>query len=193
MPSVSGCVKSPMQLDENTGLISGAEQVESTNCDDRPPGVGVDTLVVHAISLPPDEFGGGHVTELFTNCLDGGAHPYFAEIRHLRVSAHFLVTRDGGITQYVPVHRRAWHAGQSRFRGRETVNDFSIGIELEGCDTRPFEAAQYESLSGLSRALMTAFPAITSDRIVGHSDISPGRKTDPGPCFDWPRFLASLR
>lgn len=181
-----------MQLDESTGLLSGVTQVPSPNCDDRPGGAAVDTLVIHAISLPPDCFGGGHVTALFTNCLDGAVHPYFEAIRELRVSAHLLVERDGRITQFVPLHRRAWHAGQSRFRGREAVNDFSIGVELEGCDTMPFEDAQYSALATLTRTVMRAFPAIGADRITGHSDIAPGRKTDPGPCFDWRRYLAML-
>ena len=182
-----------MRLDEDTGLLSGAAWIPSPNCDDRPRGTTVDTLVIHAISLPPDSFGAGHVARLFTNRLDPGAHPYFASISHLRVSAHFFIDRRGELTQFVPVGKRAWHAGESRFRGRDAVNDFSIGIELEGCDTRPFENVQYTVLTVLARTLMTAFPALTTDRITGHSDIAPERKTDPGPGFDWRRFLGGLR
>ncbi len=182
-----------MQLDENTGILCGASWVPSPNCDDRPPGITVDTLVIHAISLPPDSFGGGHVARLFTNRLDPDAHPFFAGICDLRVSAHFFIDRQGTLAQFVPAGKRAWHAGESRFRGRDAVNDFSIGIELEGCDSRPFEDVQYTVLTVLARALMIAFPALTTDRITGHSDIAPERKTDPGPGFDWRRFLGELR
>lgn len=181
-----------MWLDNGTGRLSGAAWIRSPNYDDRPPGTTVDTLVIHAISLPPDSFGGGHVGRLFTNCLDSDAHPFFAELRHLRVSAHFYIDRPGTLTQFVPVGKRAWHAGESLFRGRRAVNDFSIGIELEGCDSRCFEDAQYEVLVELTRTLQAAFPAMTTDRITGHSDIAPGRKTDPGPCFDWCRYLEGL-
>ncbi|MDE0097436.1 MAG: 1,6-anhydro-N-acetylmuramyl-L-alanine amidase AmpD [Gammaproteobacteria bacterium] len=181
-----------MRLDEGTGIVSGADWIQSPNCDDRPPGITVDTLVIHAISLPPNSFGGGHVARLFTNRLDPDAHPYFAGIRHLRVSAHFFIDRQGALTQFVPVGKRAWHAGESRFRGRDAVNDFSIGVELEGCDNRPFEAVQYSVLTTLTSTLMSAYPALTPDRIMGHSDIAPERKTDPGPGFDWRRFLGEL-
>ncbi len=174
------------------GLIHGVAQVPSPNCDGRPEGTVVDTLVIHAISLPPDEFGGGHVQELFCNGLDPSAHPYFAEISDLRVSSHFLVERDGTVTQFVPLGARAWHAGESRFRGRDKVNDFSVGVELEGCDSEPFTEAQYAALADLTRRIRQACPAITIDRITGHGDIAPGRKTDPGPCFDWRRYLAEL-
>jgi len=162
--------------------------VASPNCDDRPPGAGVDVAIVHAISLPPGEFGGGHVERLFLNTLDPGAHPYFAEIDGLRVSAHFLIARSGELVQFVPVTRRAWHAGVSCCEGRERVNDFSVGIELEGSDELPFEDAQYESLARLLRALMAACPGLAPGRIYGHSDVAPGRKTDPGPHFDWARL-----
>lgn len=145
----------------------------------------MDLLVIHSISLPPGQFGGPHVDALFTNTLDPDGHPYFKEIEGLRVSAHALVRRDGDLTQYVSFLDRAWHAGQSSFQGRERCNDFSIGIELEGADDVPFEPAQYERLAELIRLLRREWPAITPDRIVGHSDIAPERKTDPGPAFDW--------
>ncbi len=181
-----------MRLDPITGLLDQARQIPSPNCDDRPSGAFPEALVIHAISLPPGEFGGSGIEALFCNCLDPAGHPYFREIAHLEVSAHFLIRRDGEIVQFVPVHRRAWHAGQSSVEGRERVNDFSIGVELEGCDDRPFEDAQYASLAVLTRALMAAMPTITSQRIYGHSEISPGRKTDPGPCFDWARYRDSI-
>ncbi len=172
-------------LIDNAGVASDASQVPSPNCDERPGDLAIDTLVIHAISLPPDEFGENYICDLFTNSLDPERHSYFKEINHLRVSSHFLIDRAGVVTQFVPVLSRAWHAGVSEFNGRCQVNDFSIGIELEGCDTQPFELAQYYELSTLTHSIQTVFPAITRDRIVGHSDIAPGRKTDPGPCFDW--------
>lgn len=172
--------------------LPGIERQPSPNCDARPDGVGVDLLVIHNISLPPGEFGGRWIQDLFTNRLDPSAHPYFAEIADLRVSAHLLLCRDGKTIQFVPLEKRAWHAGLSSFCGRERCNDFSIGIELEGSDDKPFSDAQYESLCLLTREIQQRFPAITAERIVGHSDIAPGRKTDPGPCFDWARYRASL-
>ncbi len=147
--------------------------------------------MVHAISLPPGQFGGPWIDDLFLGRLDPDAHPYFAGIHHLRVSAHFLIRRDGSLTQYVPTHLRAWHAGQSSWQGRAACNDFSIGIELEGCDEQPFEAVQYEALARLAAILMRAYP-IPTRAITGHADIAPGRKTDPGPCFDWPRLHTLL-
>lgn len=164
----------------------------SPNADDRPAGSAVDLLVIHNISLPPGEFGGPHIDELFLNRLDPSAHPYFAEIADLRVSAHLLIRRDGDVTQFVALDRRAWHAGQSAFCGRERCNDYSIGIELEGCDERPFAEAQYERLVMLTQWIMHRMPAIIPERIVGHSDIAAGRKTDPGPCFDWQRYRSLL-
>ena len=164
----------------------------SPNCDDRPENVAPDTVVVHAISLPPGEYGGDGIIDFFLNRIQVSAHPYYASICHLRVSSHFLVRRDGEILQFVPVARRAWHAGDSKFKGKNAVNDFSIGIELEGMENSPFESAQYESLTVLTRLLMNTYPAITLDRIVGHSDIAAGRKTDPGPYFDWYRFREKL-
>lgn len=178
----------PFQLDRASGLLTPARFVPSPNCDRRPKGVEIDVLVLHAISLPPGCYDGDFIEQFFTNRLNFNAHPYFAELRSLKVSAHFLIRRSGALLQFVPTHRRAWHAGESNFRGREQVNDFSLGIELEGCDEEPFAAAQYEALADLVRLLMDGYPAIRPDHIVGHSDIAPGRKTDPGRCFDWNRL-----
>jgi N-acetyl-anhydromuramoyl-L-alanine amidase len=174
-----------MHIDPNTGLLDHATQMPSPNCDARPMGSNIDLLVIHAISLPAGEFGGPWIDALFCNRLDPSAHDDFAEICRLTVSAHALIRRDGEIIQYVPFQQRAWHAGESNFQGRERCNDFSIGIELEGCDDKAFEATQYQQLAQLSRALMHSYPGITPERITGHSDIAPGRKTDPGPHFDW--------
>ncbi|MCK0510564.1 1,6-anhydro-N-acetylmuramyl-L-alanine amidase AmpD [Aromatoleum buckelii] len=171
------------------GWLADAERCESPNYDARPAGCEVRLVVVHAISLPPDEFGGPGVSQLFTNALDPAAHPYYATIRDLRVSAHFFIARDGRLMQFVSADRRAWHAGASNWRGRERCNDFSLGIELEGCDTLPFETAQYERLAALVRTLCAHYPI---EDVVGHSDIAPGRKTDPGPFFDWERLGALL-
>ena len=168
--------------------MPGVRRVESPNYSERPAGRAVDMLVVHNISLPPGEFGGPWIDHLFTNQLDAGAHSYFEGIAHLRVSAHILIRRCGEIVQYVPFNRKAWHAGQSSFDGEESCNDFSIGIELEGCDDQPFTDAQYKELTELTEFLRGCYPAISADRIVGHSDIAPQRKTDPGPCFDWQRY-----
>lgn len=164
----------------------------SPNADERPEDCSVDLLVVHNISLPPGRFGGGYIDDLFLNRLDPTAHPYFAEIADLRVSTHLLIRRDGGLTQFVALDRRAWHAGQSSFCGRSACNDYSVGIELEGTDESPFTEAQYIQLCDVSCAIRAYFPAIGIDRIVGHSDIAPGRKTDPGPCFDWAGFRQRL-
>jgi len=173
---------------DNEGLILESRQIPSPNCDTRPIEGDIDTLVIHAISLPPDQFGGDHICALFTNDLDTDIDPYFKEINHLHVSSHFLIDRKGEITQFVPVQMRAWHAGESEFDGRQQVNDFSIGIELEGCDTQPFEDQQYIELSRLTYSIQRKFPAIKPNRIVGHSDIAPGRKTDPGPFFKWEHY-----
>jgi AmpD protein len=163
--------------------------VESPNQDERPAGTEITLLVVHAISLPPGEYGGDSIERLFTNRLDPDAHPYFREIAQLRVSSHFLIRRDGELLQFVPVERRAWHAGVSSWRGRERCNDCSIGVELEGSDAGAFEAAQYRRLVALIGALRGALPL---RELAAHSDIAPGRKTDPGPGFDWPRLFAAL-
>ena len=164
------------------GWLSTARREPSPNCDERPVDELVRLVVIHAISLPPGEFGGPGIVQLFTNCLDPEAHPYFCDIRGLRVSAHFLVRRDGELIQLVSCSRRAWHAGVSNWRSQENCNNFSIGIELEGCDELPFEDAQYLTLNCLLAELRRRYPI---EAVVGHSDIAPGRKTDPGPCFDW--------
>ena len=179
-----------MQIDIETGLVAQARQVSSPNWDERPQNAEPDLLVIHGISLPPGDFGGPWIDQLFTNSLQSGAHPYFAEIGHLKVSSHLLIRRDGELVQYVPLNKRAWHAGQSCFKGRECCNDFSIGVELEGTDALPYAEEQYQVLNQLVAALLSAYPLITADSIVGHSDIAPGRKTDPGSAFDWNRLFA---
>ena len=184
---------SGLDIDTTTGLLAGARQVESPNCDDRPPATVVDLVVVHGISLPPGEFGGPWIDALFTNTLPADADAFFAGISGLRVSSHALVRRDGEIVQYVPFHRRAWHAGQSQWQGRSGCNDFSIGIELEGTDASAYESIQYVRLARLISALIGVYPALSVEGVVGHSDVAPGRKTDPGPAFDWPLLRALLR
>jgi N-acetyl-anhydromuramoyl-L-alanine amidase len=176
----------PLHVDQQSGLLRGAELKASPNCDARPPGVEVDLMVVHGISLPPGEFGGPWIDRLFTNSLPPEEHPYFATVAALRVSSHLAVKRNGVVTQYVRFTDRAWHAGKSSYHGRQACNDFSIGIELEGADTIAYEPAQYRALAQIVTALCAAYPGLSPDRLVGHSDISPGRKTDPGPAFDWP-------
>ena len=171
------------------GWHPGARRVRSPNADARPPGAAVTLIVVHGISLPPGRFGGDAIERLFTNRLDPAAHPYFAGIAALRVSSHFLIRRDGKLVQFVPCGERAWHAGASRFDGRERCNDFSIGVELEGTDERPYTAKQYARLAALVRRLRRAWPI---DAVAGHSDVAPGRKTDPGPAFDWARLRRLL-
>jgi AmpD protein len=175
-----------LQVDLASGLIRDVTQIASPNCDARPPGTEADLIVVHGISLPPGEFGGPWIDHLFTNDLPVDAHPYFAEVATLRVSAHLVIKRTGAITQYVKFTDRAWHAGKSTFNGREACNDFSIGIELEGTDTLAYDAAQYQALAQAIAALCAAYPRLSAERVVGHSDVAPGRKTDPGPAFDWP-------
>lgn len=182
----------PLTVDPATGLMPQARQLPSSNHDARPAGVEIDLLVIHGISLPPGEFGGPYVDQLFTNCLAHDAHPYFAGLQGLKVSSHLLIRRDGELVQYVPFVRRAWHAGVSRWGGRSACNDFSIGIELEGCDDRPYTEAQYESLIAAVAAIRAAYPAIAPERVVGHCHIAPGRKTDPGPYFDWARLRSGL-
>lgn len=168
----------------DNGWLSSASRIASPNADDRPAGEAIVLLVVHAISLPPGEFGGDDIVRLFTNTLDPAAHPYFASISHLRVSSHFLIRRDGCLIQFVPCHQRAWHAGLSSWKGRSRCNDFSIGIELEGCDVQAFDERQYARLNELIGTLVARYPIRD---VVGHADIAPGRKTDPGPFFDWAR------
>ena len=164
----------------------------SPHCDARPAGTVAELLVVHGISLPPGEFGGPWIDRLFTGTLPPEAHPYFRELAAARLSAHALVRRDGAIVQYVPFGERAWHAGASQYRGRSTCNDFSVGVELEGTDDTPYTEAQYQQLAALAAALLAAYASLSAEHIVGHSDIAPGRKTDPGAAFDWPRFRALL-
>lgn len=171
--------------------LAVARRVMSPNHSERPPQRAIDMLVIHNISLPPGEFGGPWIDHLFTNQLDPEAHPYFAGIAQLKVSAHAMINRYGEVTQYVAFDRKAWHAGQSCFAGEQNCNEFSIGIELEGCDDKDFTDAQYQTLAELTRYLRHCYPAISAERVVGHSDIAPGRKTDPGPCFDWPRYRKS--
>jgi AmpD protein len=179
-------------VDKATGLLDRGEFRPSPNRDARPEGTEPALIVVHGISLPPGQFGGPEIEALFTNTLDWDAHPYFSEIRGLEVSAHLLIRRDGTVIQFVPLGQRAWHAGASRFRARDCCNDFSIGIELEGEDETPYDDRQYDAVQGVILALCDAYPAISPREIAGHSDIAPGRKTDPGPAFDWFRLYDGL-
>lgn len=182
-----------MRINVQNGLTEGIRHCPSPNADDRPEGIAPELVVIHNISLPPGQFGGPWIDALFTNQLPPGHHPYFANIAHLRVSAHALIRRDGELIQYVPWHRRAWHAGHSCWNGRERCNDFSVGIELEGTDDQPYEAIQYQQLTEILLALFETYPTLSPSRITGHSDISPGRKTDPGTSFDWPLLLTGLK
>lgn len=170
---------------DSAGIEGEARFIASPNHDDRPD-TSITLAVIHNISLPPGEYGSNGIIELFTNCLNPLAHPYFAEISQLKVSSHFLIRRDGSLIQFVPCSKRAWHAGQSNWQGRERCNDFSVGIELEGSDYDAFEDAQYLRLNQLLSALKSAYPI---EAVVGHSDIAPGRKTDPGPYFDWSKIV----
>lgn len=179
--------KSKLCLNLESGWIQGIEHIHSENCNERPEQE-ISLLVIHNISLPPGEFGTGMIDALFTNQLPADVHPFFEQIKDLRVSAHFLIERCGHIKQYVSCNQRAWHAGASDFHGRANCNDFSIGIELEGTDELPYTDAQYQSLNTLTAVLRRAYPLINHERICGHSDIAPGRKTDPGPSFEWQRL-----
>jgi AmpD protein len=181
-----------LQIEPATGLLAGVRQVLSPHFDDRPRDIAPELIVVHGISLPAGEFGGPWIDHLFAGDLPPDAHPSFRDTSALRVSAHALIRRDGAITQYVPFGVRAWHAGQSQYQGRTGCNDFSIGIELEGTDETPYTDAQYESLAALVRTLLSTYPTLSAERIAGHSDIAPGRKTDPGPAFDWQRWRKML-
>ena len=178
----------PLRIERATGLLAGVRQVLSPHFDARPKGVTPDLIVVHGITLPPGEFGGPWIDHMFAGDLKPDAHPLLREHAALRVSAHAVIRRDGVITQYVPFGMRAWHAGVSEYQGRSGCNDFSIGIELEGTDAMPYTDAQYESLAALVRALLATYPTLSAARIAGHSDVAPGRKTDPGPSFDWARW-----
>ena len=185
-----------VSIDVGRGVVGGARLAFSPNQDTRPPGATIDLVVVHGIGMPPGEFGGPWVEALFHNRLPPERHPFFASVAALRVSAHIYIPRDGSLVQFVPFHARAWHAGASVWRHRPACNDYSIGIELEGADEVPYEPAQYASLAGLIAALGRAYPTLAADAVTGHSDIAPGRKTDPGPAFDWPllwRMLAAAR
>jgi len=177
-----------LHYDPASGLIREAEFIVSPNCDSRPDAEDISLLVVHGISLPPGKYGGNEITQLFTNTLDPSAHPYFIALAGLHVSTHLLVRRTGEIVQYVPLPQRAWHAGESEFCGRRCCNDFAIGIELEGQDDEAYTPLQYEHLANLAQLSMRQWPGITPARIVGHADIAPGRKTDPGSTFDWNCF-----
>lgn len=176
-----------------TGRLESARWCPSPNYGPRPEGASINLLVVHSISLPPGEFGGPYIEEFFTNSLNPELHPYFSTIADMRVSAHALIRRDGSLVQFVSLLARAWHAGRSSFQGVEECNDFSIGIELEGTDDVPYTPEQYRALAELSTVICSAWPDITSDRITGHCDIAPGRKTDPGPVFDWQGFQSTLQ
>jgi len=172
--------------------LTGIRHIPSPNYNARPDPADIALLVIHCICLPPGQFGGDYISQLFCNQLDVNAHPYFQGIAHLKVSAHLLVRRDGECIQYVPFDRRAWHAGASGYQGREACNDFSIGIELEGAETIPYTAAQYQKLAEVIRLLLAHYPKLSAKAIVGHSDIAPGRKTDPGESFDWRRLHGLL-
>ena len=179
-------------IDITDGWLQQVRRVPSPNADCRPAGTELELIVIHGISLPPGEFGGPAIDELFCNCLDPAAHPYYRDVATLRVSSHVLISRDGSLTQYVPFHRRAWHAGESSFAGRDACNDFSVGIELEGCDDVPYTEDQYETLADLVRGLRQAYPSLCEAPVVGHEHIAPGRKTDPGPAFNWHRLTAMI-
>jgi AmpD protein len=180
-----GAQNAPDYTIDAHGWCAGARHLPSPNFDLRQAGTPIDLLVIHNISLPPGQFGGPYIAALFLNTLDHDAHPYFEQLRPLRVSAHFLIRRDGELVQFVSADARAWHAGVSMFAGRERCNEFSIGIELEGSDFVPFEPAQYRCLAALTQALMRRYPLVS---VAGHEHIAPGRKTDPGPCFDWSAY-----
>lgn len=182
-----------MVLDPSTSCFQDMPFVLSPNCDDRPPDTLIDLLVIHGISLPPGDFNNkSNIIAFFSNQLDMASHPYFETIKNVKVSAHLCVFRDGSAMQFVPLNKRAWHAGFSQFQGRTQCNDFSIGIELQGTDDAPYTELQYQTLVMLTHQIQNVYPAITRDRIVGHSDIAPGRKTDPGLSFDWQHYKNKL-
>ena len=177
---------------DSTGWLQGVKHIISPNFNQRPEVGDISLLVIHNISLPAGDFGNGYIEQLFCNTLDCSAHANFSDLQNMRVSAHFLLNREGDIIQFVSILKRAWHAGVSQFKGRENCNDFSIGIELEGTDHIPFSAEQYAALIQLSNSIIKTCPQINPGRVVGHSDIAPGRKTDPGPAFDWHRYFNGL-
>ncbi|MEX0900656.1 MAG: 1,6-anhydro-N-acetylmuramyl-L-alanine amidase AmpD [Gammaproteobacteria bacterium] len=182
-------ILSAIEIDD--GWVRGARRVPSPNADARPPGVEIALVIVHSINLPPGEFGGPWIERLFMNTLPASAHPYFRELVAARVSAHVLVQRDGSLIQFAPFGARAWHAGASTWAGRSNCNDYSVGIEVEGCDDVPYSDRQYRRLAALVASLRRVYPTIAPDAVVGHSDVAPGRKTDPGAAFDWARFQAA--
>lgn len=181
-----------MKIDPNTGLIENAPFTASPNCDARPENTEISLIVIHSISLPPGEYGGPWIEKLFTNQLPASEHPYFEEVKDHKVSAHILIDRNGGVQQFVPFSQRAWHAGKSCYEEREACNDFSIGIELEGTDDSAFDDIQYQILAELIMSLEEAYPGINQERLTGHSDIAPDRKTDPGTGFDWGKLKGLL-
>ena len=181
-----------MKINTETGLIENVQYIASANTDERPALEDIDLVVIHSISLPPGEYGGPWIEKLFTNQLPADEHPYFKEIHELKVSSHVLIRRDGTVQQFVPFHQRAWHAGQSCYQGREACNDYSIGIELEGTDDSEFEDVQYQQLAELIKTLDSSYASIDKNRLTGHSDIAPGRKTDPGSGFDWDKLRRLL-
>lgn len=189
--SAPGCV-TLLEYDDNYEWFKSARRVVSPNCDERPAGCGIDAIIIHGISLPPGRYGGPYIDQLFTNALEVDAHDYFRGIGSLQVSSHLLIDRKGVLTQYVPFSKRAWHAGESRLGERVACNDFTIGIELEGCDDEAYEEAQYRCLAEVVAALQGRWPDICRERIVGHCDVAPGRKTDPGTAFDWGYFFRLL-
>lgn len=180
-------------INPSTALLEPVIYRPSPHQDERPMDMSIDMIVIHGISLPPGQYGSSYIEDFFCGKLDTRLHPYFSSIASLRVSAHLLIKRTGAIIQFVPFTQRAWHAGESQFAGRTRCNDFSIGIELEGTDDVPYEAAQYTALTHVIRLLQQTYPTITRDRVVGHADIAPGRKTDPGPVFDWLYLENSLQ
>jgi AmpD protein len=189
---MSVAMQSTFHVHAASGLLTGIRQVLSPHWDQRPAGVTPELIVVHGISLPPGEYGGPWIEQLFTGGLPAQAHPCFAEVAALRVSSHVLLRRDGRVIQFVPFQQRAWHAGASSWQGRDNCNDFSIGIELEGTDDSSYGSAQYQNLAAVIYALCAAYPGLSAQRVVGHSDIAPGRKSDPGAAFDWARLRALL-
>ncbi len=181
-----------VKLDDKAQWLKDVRCMPSPNYDDRPEGIEICLLVIHGISLPPGEFGSSCIEQLFCNTLDSGSHPYFERLKGLKVSAHLLIDRKGNVIQFVPFHKRAWHAGQSAYNGRENCNDFSIGIELEGADDVDYETIQYEMLADVITELQQAWPLLAGANIRGHCHIAPDRKTDPGPAFDWGRLYLLL-
>ncbi len=185
-------MRASMKINRSTGILNNIEFITSPNCDARPDNVEMSLLVIHSISLPPNQFDGPYISQLFCNQLNPSDHPFFEEIKDLKVSAHLLIRRDGEMIQYVPFHKRAWHAGISEYNGQTNCNDFSIGIEMEGTDHEPYEAIQYQQLAKVTQQLMCVYPTLTQKNITGHCDIAPGRKTDPGIFFDWGKYRRLL-